>query len=397
MCLFHGTWPETRETLARLQSAAQFPLLVTADVERGAGQQVRGLTVFPHAMAFGILGDDAESLVEQLGRITARESLAAGIHIVLGPVADVDTNPRSPIIATRAFGQQPERVSRLVAAYVRGCQSQGAHCATKHFPGHGHTLLDSHDSLPLVADDRQLLERRDLPPFREAIAAGSRLIMTAHVAFPALDPSGAAATVSRPILQDLLRRDLQFDGVVITDSLRMAGVRDRFASEAEMALASLRAGADVLVDIADPPAVLDRLVECVRQGELAESQINRSFERLWALKSQLGAHLGGRALVPLSSRATSDAGGDSDAAAFALQVARQAIVLHGKAPPPPLSGAADVGVLVVEPFPLHPGTNPCSQLSQSCGNAWEKYRTGNWVPSHSTPIRSCRNAWRASG
>ena len=159
-------------------------------------------------MAFGALGPAAELASESFGRVTAEEALAAGVHIVLGPVADVNSDPRNPIIATRAFSTDTRAAARLAAAYVRGCQKTGAAAMAKHFPGHGNTIEDSHAALPMVEGDRATLMERDVAPFRAAIDAGVRCIMTAHVAYPALDPDGVPATVSKPILTDLLRLSL---------------------------------------------------------------------------------------------------------------------------------------------------------------------------------------------
>ncbi|MGI9175988.1 MAG: glycoside hydrolase family 3 N-terminal domain-containing protein, partial [Rhodothermales bacterium] len=204
LVLFNGDRAATPKTLARLQAQSPYPLLITADMERGAGQALRGATVFPHAMAYSALGDQAEALAEASAGASAREALAGGIHVTFSPVADVNTNARNPIIATRAFGSKPEEVARLVQAYLRGCQKEGILTTAKHFPGHGSTQEDSHAELPVVKSARRELEAVDLLPFRAAIEADVDLMMTAHVAFPALDERGLPATLSRPILHDLL-------------------------------------------------------------------------------------------------------------------------------------------------------------------------------------------------
>ncbi|MGL4514681.1 MAG: glycoside hydrolase family 3 protein [Lacipirellulaceae bacterium] len=285
LLLFNGSWPETRDTLARLQARVRTPLLVASDVERGAGQQVAGLTLFPHQRAFVDL-PDAAAAVAEFCRTTAREAHASGIHATFGPVADVSTDPRNPIIATRAFGDDPTRAAELVTAYVRACEGAGLASCAKHFPGHGDTHQDSHDSTPKVGVSADVLRARELVPFRAAIGAGVSMLMTAHVEYPALDPSGRPATLSRPILTDLLRGELGFSGVVCSDSLLMAGVRQRFASEGEMALAALSAGVDLLLDLADPVGVLDALEAAVGDGRLSLVRIEEAFGRVWRLKER---------------------------------------------------------------------------------------------------------------
>lgn len=286
LLLFNGVWPQVRETLDRLQAASPTPLLVASDIERGAGQQVAGLTVFPHQRAFVDL-DDAEAAIGEFCRLTAAEAHAAGIHVTFGPVADVNSDPRNPIIATRAFGDDPSRASELVAAYVRAAEAAGLASCAKHFPGHGDTHQDSHEAMPRVEASGDTLRARELAPFRAAIDAGVSMMMTAHVEYPALDPTGTPATLSRPILVDLLRGELGFEGVVCSDSLLMAGVRDRFDTEGEMALAALLAGVDLLLDVEDPAAVVEALVAAASSGRLPAERIDEAFDRVWRLKSRL--------------------------------------------------------------------------------------------------------------
>ncbi|QDU57578.1 glycoside hydrolase family 3 protein [Aeoliella mucimassa] len=291
LTLFNGVWPTTRDVLEHLQSLATTPLLVGSDIERGCGQQVHGVSVLPHAGAFGAASSVAEetnpSLAYEFGKATAIEARLAGIQIAFGPVADTNTNPRNPIIATRAFGTDPGRVSRLVADYVRGCESQQVATSAKHFPGHGDTEQDSHDSLPQLGRDQASIRSTELPPFVAAIDAGCSIVMTAHVAYPAFDPSGLPATLSAPILKGLLRESLGFEGIICSDSLLMSGVRDRFDHEGELCLAALNAGIDWLLDVADPIGVIDYLVKCVRDGLLDESTVDESASRIIALKQRV--------------------------------------------------------------------------------------------------------------
>lgn len=309
LCLFNGRWPLTRDTLAGLQQNSRFPLLVGSDLERGAGQQLHGLTVFPHAMAFGQLGEKAVKSVEQFAEFTAREARACGIHVNFGPVADVNNDPRNPIIATRSFGSDPAVVAELAAAFVRGTQRAGVLATPKHFPGHGNTHEDSHEALPSVMRSRAEMKACDLLPFEAAIDAGAACIMTAHVRYPSLDPSGEPATLSKSILVDLLRNEMGFNGLVITDSMLMAGVKQRHENETELALAALEAGADVLLDKEQPRETLDGLCQAVEQGRLTEQRIDESLARLWKAKERVnaGQELDGALPVPRdSARAMSD-------------------------------------------------------------------------------------------
>ena len=194
----------------------------TADFEFGAGMRIAGATRFPRAMALGAAGD--EQLAFEAGRITAIEGRAMGVHVNFAPVADVNNNPRNPVINTRSFGEDPARVGALVAAYVRGLQQGGMLATLKHFPGHGDTETDSHLGLPLITHPRDRLDALELPPFRAGLAAGASAVMVAHVELPALDPDKMPATFSRAVVTDLLRRDLAFDGLVVTDAMKMDAI-----------------------------------------------------------------------------------------------------------------------------------------------------------------------------
>jgi beta-N-acetylhexosaminidase len=287
LVLFNGAMATTPALLDRLQAESDVRLLVASDIERGAGQQMAGATLFPHAQAFTRLGDEAEAAVEAFGAATAREARSAGIHIVFGPVADVNRDPQNPIIGTRAYGSDTERATALVTAYIRGCRREGLLTTAKHFPGHGNTHADSHAELPVVTDDEATLIRHDLAPFRAAIAAGVELVMTAHVAYPALDPSGAPATVSRPILHDLLRKRLGFKGAVITDSLIMGAVRERYATEADRAAALLNAGVDIVLDPLDPHGAIAGIVDAVQNGRVSEERLDEAIARIEALRGRV--------------------------------------------------------------------------------------------------------------
>lgn len=279
LLLFNGG-PKTKAALEQLQAAARYPLLVGSDIERGVGQQVQGYTLFPHAMALARHDRSIEVFVEA----TAREARDVGIHITFAPVADVATNPLNPIISIRAFDERAERAARTTALYVEFAERAGLLTTAKHFPGHGDTHQDSHDSLPIVHKSLEELRACELVPFQAAIDAGCSLIMTAHVAFPSVDPSGQPATLSATLLKDVLRSEMGFLGAVCSDSLLMAGIRDRFSHEGEMALATLQAGVDLLLDVNDPRNVVDYLVSCVENGTLGESRVDEAYGRVAELK-----------------------------------------------------------------------------------------------------------------
>jgi beta-glucosidase-like glycosyl hydrolase len=353
LLLFNGG-PQTQSALARLQQLSGVPLLVAADIERGVGQQVKGCTLFPHAMAFEKLHRDAAVAVSEFSEASAREASDVGIHISFSPVADVNTNPNNPIIATRAFSDNAYQAAELAAAYVTAAESAGLRTTAKHFPGHGDTHQDSHDSLPSVPRSLEALEACELVPFRGAIDAGCSLVMTAHVAFPAIDASGVPATLSPVILQRLLREELGFRGVICSDSLLMAGVRDLFDTEEEMALAALNAGVDLLLDIGQPSRVIDYLCECVDDGSLNEERAQEAFERVWQLKVKCfsGHSQQAPAIAALENRSP---------AKLAARIARGAIEVFSDTPKVlPFRQNSKLVAILLKPFqtPIEPAEQP---------------------------------------
>lgn len=274
--LFGGTADAVSKLTARLRADAGRPLLIGADLERGAGQQFRGATRLPPFAALGALDDD--DTLRRAGELTGREALALGVDWVYAPMADVDVEPRNPIVGTRSLGSDAERVARGVAAWIEGCAETGALSCAKHFPGHGRTVGDSHIELPTVRAGEEDLER-DLVPFESAIAAGVDSIMTAHVAYPMLDPEGRPATMSRPIVTGLLRERLGFDGLVVTDALIMEGAHEG-QSEADAAVAALAAGCDALLYPDDLEAVAARVREALDAGELDEARVRDAVARV---------------------------------------------------------------------------------------------------------------------
>jgi len=272
--VFGGERGAVRALTRDLAAASRHPLLVASDFERGAGQQIAGLTALPPAMAVASLGGDATG---EAARITARESLDVGVTWAFAPVADLDLEPSNPIVQTRALGQEPEAAGRAAAAWIAGCQASGVLACAKHFPGHGRTTADSHAELPVVTAPRAALEA-DLLPFRRAIGAGVAGVMTAHVAYPALDPDGVAATHSRAVLDGLLRRELGFGGLVVTDALVMEGAL-RGAGEREGAVRALAAGCDLLLYPKDVAGVVAALEAAAASGALDARRLEASRER----------------------------------------------------------------------------------------------------------------------
>jgi beta-N-acetylhexosaminidase len=272
--------------LNRLQAISKYPLLNSADFETGLGFRLEGATTFPRNMAFGAAGDD--QLAYQAGRITAEEGRAIGVQLNFAPVVDVNNNPRNPVINTRSYGEDPEAVGRLAAAYVRGLQQGGMLATLKHFPGHGDTDVDSHLGLPIIKDPLETLEHVELPPFKAGIAAGAEAVMTAHIEMPALDPTpNTPTTLSRPIVSGVLRKDLSFGGLIVTDSMQMAGVAALY-SPGEAAVRAVKAGNDLILHSADNAAAFDAINAAVASGDIPMAQIDASVTRILRAKAMTG-------------------------------------------------------------------------------------------------------------
>lgn len=303
------------------RESGTLPLLLSIDQEGGAVVRLaKGLTVLPGNMALAATPDPVAS-VRLAAAITARDLRASGVNVQLAPVADVNNEPRNPIILNRSFGSDPQRVATLVRAAVEAYTAAGLLCCAKHFPGHGATTTDSHTGLPLLDVDRARLDRVELVPFRAAIAAGVPAIMSAHIRIPALDPTpDRPVTLSRAVLSDLLRGELGFRGLVLTDDLEM-GALTATRSESEAALLAFGAGADLLLFRFDEAAQLDghrRLVAAMTSGALGADRVTASVRRILQAKERFGI---------LDGSATSGtAGADADRAA-ADDLARQSITV----------------------------------------------------------------------
>ena len=281
---------EAAEILNRLQRDSKLPLIFAADFERGLSMRLYGTTVFPHAMAFGAAGK--LDYAENFGRITAQEARAIGIHWNFFPVADVNSNPANPIINTRSFGEDPQQVGDLLSAYIRGAHEGGMLTTAKHFPGHGETDTDSHLGVARVNVDLGHLQNIELPPFKKAIASGVDSIMVAHVTVPALesDPN-RVATTSTAVVTDLLKKQLNFKGVVVTDALDMAGLTRLYANNiGRAAVDAFKAGNDLLLIPADLDASYRSMLDAVHSGEISSARLDESVLKVLETKASLGLH-----------------------------------------------------------------------------------------------------------
>lgn len=263
------------------------PLQVAIDQEGGLVTRIGPpATQFADAMALGAGGstDDARTTAEIIGS----ELAAMGVNTNFAPVCDVNVNPLNPVIGVRSFSSDPDLAAAMATAQVRGYQRDaGVASSAKHFPGHGDTAVDSHVGFPVITHTREEWEELDAPPFRAAIDAGIDMIMTAHLAFPALDDSGDPATLSRPILTGVLREELAFEGVIVTDSLEMAGVREMY-DDGEVAVRALLAGADQLLMTPAMDEAVAAITEAIETGRLTRSDIDAKVTRVLRLKYRRG-------------------------------------------------------------------------------------------------------------
>ncbi|MCY3546352.1 MAG: hypothetical protein OXH49_05685 [Gemmatimonadetes bacterium] len=294
-----GSPTEVAAKLNWLQSLSSVPLLIGSDLEAGAGFRFDGIihvptniplggaTRFPALMAVGATGDPG--FAYEMGRVTAREALAIGVHVPFAPVLDVNNNPENPVINVRSFGEDPERVATLGAAFVRGIQEQGAIATAKHFPGHGDTGVDSHIALPVIQVGRERMDAVELKPFRRAIGSDLGAIMTAHITVPELTGDRMPATLAPAVMTDLLRGEMGFDGLIITDAMDMAAV-DRAFGRGEATVRAIEAGADVILMPPDLGAARSGLMAAVRSGRVSEERIDRSVLRILNAKARVGLH-----------------------------------------------------------------------------------------------------------
>jgi beta-glucosidase-like glycosyl hydrolase len=313
--LFGGPSEHVATLTEDLHSKSRVPLLIGADLERGAGQQFSGQTALPPLAAIASLED--LQAIRRAAAVTAREARELGINWIYGPDCDLDIEPSNPIVGTRSFGADPERVGEYAAAWIDACQAEGVLASAKHFPGHGRTTVDSHKELPRVDVSADTLRESDLVPFKRAIERGVASVMSAHVAFPAFDPTGAPATLSAPILTDLLRRELEFTGLVVTDALIMEGVLA--GGESEAVVRALGAGCDCLLYPANAAESEKAVLQAIEDKRLDADAVHQSIERRrrWARWASLSRD---------SNRPARDESG------WAAQIAEEVVhTLRGKA------------------------------------------------------------------
>lgn len=335
-----------------------------SDLERGLGQQVKGGTDLPPLMALGAANDEA--LARSAGSLTGREARAVGIDWVFAPVLDLADTPENPIVQARAFGSDPALVSRLGLAWIQGLEEEGAMACAKHFPGHGATTQDSHDSLPRVTRAKETIEARDLAPFRVAAALPVSSFMTAHVAYPTLAPSKAAdtpSTIEPAIVDGILRQKLKYDGLVVTDALIMSGLTNATGGdETRAAILALEAGCDVLLYPKDPRAVMRAVAAWARTGgQPARARLQDAVGRVLHMKRQLG--LAG----PAHHLKTKKTMAPPEGAKLAQKIADAAVTRVG-APRPPLAKGEKVALVVLDDDGLeHPALELILELQEALG------------------------------
>ncbi|RHW42314.1 glycoside hydrolase family 3 protein [Neobacillus notoginsengisoli] len=268
-----------------MEQRMAIPLYISTDQEGGIVQRLTTPgTVFPGSMALG--ATRSTDLAAKSGDVLAKELKAIGVNMDFAPVADVNVNPANPVIGVRSFGEDPKLVSDMTVAQVKAFQDEDVIATAKHFPGHGDTAVDSHYGLPIINHDLETLHKVDLAPFKAAIGAGVDAIMTAHIVVPALDDSGLPATLSKPILTDLLRGEMGFDGLIITDSLGMSGANvipaDRVPVEA------FKAGSDILLNPPNVEVAYNGVLNAVKSGEISEKRLDESVYRILEYKMKRG-------------------------------------------------------------------------------------------------------------
>jgi len=344
--LFRGPVYESVVLVNRMQELAKYPLLVSADLEAGAGMRFDDTVNFPWAMATAATGNP--DYARRAGELTGQEARALGIQQIYAPVADVNNNAANPVINVRSYGEDPMQVAKFVAAFVEGAQSAGVIATAKHFPGHGDTAVDSHRGLPEINVTRDRLNSVELVPFRAAVDAGVGSVMDGHIALPRIDATvitplprerktkpidteegeeivvekGTMPTTLSPVINNILRNDLKFDGLIVTDAMSMSGLTLYFTQE-EASVRALEAGADQLLKPADPDAAFRGVISAVKSGRLTEQRIAQSVRKILAAKYDLG--LVKQRITPIDQIDRVVAG--KDAAALADDIAAHAITL----------------------------------------------------------------------
>ena len=345
---------EAAELTNALQRDSKYPLIFGADFERGLEMRLHGATGFPAAMAFGAAGDT--NLARQFGAITAREARAIGVQWNWFPVADVNSNPANPIINTRSFGEDPEAVGRMISAYIEGARGAGLLTTVKHFPGHGDTDTDSHLTLARVTASMDRLNSLELVPFKAAIAAGVDSVMTGHITVPAVDPDpNKPASVSTKVITGLLKQQLGFRGIVVTDALDMGALTRVFPGDiaqvsAEEAVATIQAGNDMVIIPADLDGAYNGLLSAVKEGKISRERIAESVLKILRMKASVG--LDRDRFVTMSE--VDQKIGEPQNIAIAQQVADRAVTLvKDTSPLLPLRAATGGTVAIIFSDDLH--------------------------------------------
>ena len=283
LLIIQDSLPRFLTRMNQLQAMSKIPLLVSIDGEWGPSMRFSEFPFFPQQMQLGALPSD--SLIYEMGLAVAEQCQMANIHINYAPVVDINVNPQNPVIHTRSFGENRDKVTAYGRAYMKGMQDGGLIACSKHFPGHGDTEVDSHKGLPVLPFSRERLDSLELYPFRDQIRHGVEMVMMGHLHIPALD--SAVSSISYPIVTGLLREELGFEGIIVTDALTMKGVSENMES-AEIALAAYKAGVDILLKPGDIIASIDRLEEAMNSGECDIEELNERVRKTLRMKARLG-------------------------------------------------------------------------------------------------------------
>lgn len=344
--LFRGPVYESVILVNRMQQLARYPLLISADLEAGAGMRFDDTVNFPWNMAVGATGNP--EYARRQGEITAREARALGVQQIFAPVVDVNNNAANPVINVRSYGEDPNDVARFAAAFTEGAQTAGAIATAKHFPGHGDTAVDSHRGLPEINVNRARLNTVEFVPFQASVNAGVGAVMVGHIALPQIDATpvkplpraikgkptdtdedgeiieekAAMPATMSPVIGNILRKDLKFDGMIVTDALSMSGLTIYFTQE-EAAVRALEAGADMLLKPADVDASFRGVRDAVKSGRITEQRVEESARRILAAKYDLG--LVDQRLTPVDT--IDRIVGSKDVPALATEIAEHAVTL----------------------------------------------------------------------
>src|SRR5690606_26031321 len=281
LVFFQGGPVRQSRLINTYQEASKVPLLMAMDAEWGLGMRLDSTISYPYQMTLGAISND--SLIYKMGAEVARQMKRAGLHFNFAPVADINNNPNNPVINFRSFGEDKNNVARKATTYMRGMQDHGILATAKHFPGHGDTDTDSHYALPQIAHSRKRLDDIELYPFREMIKAGVGGIMVAHLNVPALDPSGVPSTLSKPIVTDLLRKELGFKGLIVTDAMNMRGVTAG-NTPGVVDKDAILAGNDLLEFTEDVPRAISEIRKAISEGKITQQEIDTRCRKILAVK-----------------------------------------------------------------------------------------------------------------